>query len=70
MPKNPTQGGRSRNQNGMLRKKRSDADLRTLREVYGDDIASGPGNKHLGTVLKDEGVSSLTELLERNGDPK
>ena len=67
MAKNPTQGGRSRNNDGRLRQKRSDTDLKTLRETYGDNIAKGPGNKHLGTVLKDEGAESLTELIERNG---
>jgi hypothetical protein len=65
-PKNPGLDGRSRNNNGEIRKKREDTLVRTLRDTYGDDFARGyRSDTELGTVLKREGVTDLSQLLDR-----
>ena len=57
---------RQRDQDGEIRKKRSDTRVDTLRKEYGPNFAKGyRGNVQLGTVLKREGVESLDQLLKR-----
>jgi hypothetical protein len=56
---------RMRDGNGEIRAKRSDTKIATLREEYGSDVAQGyRSDAQLGTVLKQEGLSSLSELLK------
>lgn len=58
--------GRMRDQNGEIRQKRSDTEVKTLRKTYGDDFAKGyRSDARLGTVLKREGVDSLDQLLKK-----
>ncbi|UXI66020.1 hypothetical protein [Tahibacter amnicola] len=57
---------RMRDEDGQIRKKRSDTLVGTLRETYGEDFAKGyRSDAELGTVLKREGVDSLDQLLKR-----
>ena len=57
---------RMRDQDGEIRKKRSDTKVATLRETYGHDFAKGyRSDAHLGTVLKKEGLETLDELLKK-----
>lgn len=65
-PKNPGLDGRSRNNNGEIRKKREDTLVRTLRNDYGQGFAHGyRSDAELGTVLKREGVTDLSQLLKK-----
>ena len=65
-PKNPGLDGRSRNNNGEIRRKREDTLVRTLRDTYGDNFAPGyRSDAELGTVLKREGVTDLSQLLDK-----
>jgi hypothetical protein len=58
--------GRQRDQNGQIRKKRSDTKVGTLRAEYGDSFAPGyRADTKLGTVLKKEGVDTLDQLLKK-----
>ena len=58
--------GRQRDQDGQIRKKRSDTKVGTLRAEYGDSFASGyRSDTKLGTVLKSEGVDTLDQLLKK-----
>jgi hypothetical protein len=48
----------------MFRRKRSDTRVEALREQYGDNFAPGfRRDAHLGTVLRETGAGSLSELL-------
>ena len=59
--------GRMQDQNGEIRKKRADTKVETLRKEYGADFASNfRSDAKLGTVLKDSGASSLSQLLKKN----
>ena|SRR5215470_16354399 len=59
---------RCRDNNGEIRHKRSDTLVGTLRSTYGSDFAKGyRSDAQLGTVLKQENASTLSELLKRNG---
>ena len=65
-PKHPGLDGRSRNENGEIRRKRSDTLVGTLRETYGDDFAKGyRSDAQLGTVLNREGKDDLSNLLKK-----
>ena len=65
-PRNPGLDGRSRNNDGEIRKKRDDTLVRTLRAEYGEDFASGyRSDAELGTVLKREGLTDLSQLLKK-----
>jgi len=65
--KQPGLDGRHRNENGEIRRKRSDTRLGTLRDEYGSSVAKGyRSDTHLGTVLKKEGLNSLNDLLKRD----
>ena len=56
---------RMRDQDGEIRKKRSDTKVETLRKTYGADFAQGyRSDAQLGTVLKREGLDSLDQLLK------
>ena len=58
--------GRMRDQSGEIRQKRSDTQVKTLRQTYGDDCAKGyRSDAELGTVLKREGVQTLDQLLKK-----
>jgi hypothetical protein len=57
---------RMRDQDGTIRKKRSDTLVRTLREEYGEGFAPGyRSDTKLETVLKKEGVETLDQLLKK-----
>ncbi len=58
--------GRQRDNDGEIRKKRSDTLVKTLRGEYGQDFAKGyRSDAQLGTVLEREGVESLHKLLNK-----
>jgi hypothetical protein len=58
--------GRMRDQNGEIRKKRSDTLVGTLRDEYGDKVGKGyRADTKLGTVLKKERLESLDQLLKK-----
>jgi hypothetical protein len=55
-----------RDQDGEIRRKRSDTLVGTLRDQYGAGFAAGyRADAKLGTVLKREGVDSLDQLLKK-----
>jgi len=57
---------RMRDHDGEIRKKRSDAKVGTLRETYGPDFAKAyRSDAKLGTVLREEGVETLDQLLKK-----
>ncbi len=56
---------RCQDQNGEIRRKRSDTLVGTLRETYGPDFAPGMrSDAKLGTLLDRTGSSSLSEYLK------
>lgn len=55
-------GERSRNENGELRKKRSDTYVGTIEKQYGVDLGARSDMK-LGTLLERENAASLNDLL-------
>ncbi len=56
--------GRTRDADGEIRHKRRDTLVGTLRNQYGDHVASGyRADAKLGTVLDREGLATLDELL-------
>jgi hypothetical protein len=57
-------GERSRNQDGTLRQKRGDTHAGTIEELYHVDLGVR-SDKKLSNVLKDEGVASLNDLLDK-----
>ncbi len=65
--KEPGLDARHRDQNGQIRQKNGNTLVGTLRETYGDDFARGHrSDMKLENLLKDEGASSLSDLLRRN----
>jgi hypothetical protein len=57
--------GRCRDEDGEIRRKRSDTLVRTLRREYGEDFAPGiREDATLGTVLDRAGAESLSEYLK------
>ena len=62
-------GERARTEEGTLRRKRSDTHAGTIEELYHVELGVR-SDKTLGSVLRDEGVDSLSELLrkKRRGD--
>lgn len=57
---------RMRDEDGEIRKKRSDTLVGTLRQTYGENFARGyRADAELGTVLEREGLKSLDQLLKR-----
>lgn len=58
--------GRMRDENGQIHKKRADTKIATLRKEYGPGFARGyRSDAQLGTVLKNEGVETLDQLLRK-----
>ncbi len=55
---------RSRNQDGRFRKKRSDTELKTLKQIYDGSVPNGSPKKELGTILKQTGEPSLSKLIK------
>lgn len=59
--------GRTQDLNGEIRQKRSDTRVGTLRETYGHEFAQGyRSDAKLGTVLREERVSTLSQLLKKD----
>jgi hypothetical protein len=57
---------RMRDAHGEIRQKRRDTLVRTLREEYGPKFAAGyRADAQLGTVLDQEGLDSLHQLLNK-----
>ncbi len=57
---------RCRDENGEIRRKRSDTLVSTLRKEYGDDFASDfRSDAKLGTVLRETASASLSDFLKR-----
>lgn len=56
-------GIRSRNENGRLRQKRSDTHVGTIEKEYRVDFGVR-SDMELGTLLKKEGVDSLSDLIK------
>lgn len=60
--------GRCRDNDGEIRHKRRDTEVGTLRKIYGDGFATGfRSDAHLGTVLENAGVDTLSEYLRKKG---
>ena len=57
-------GGRSRDEDGQLRRKRSDTRVDTIEQQYGVDFGVR-GDMHLGTLRQREGADSIQALLRR-----
>lgn len=58
---------RCRDQDGEIRRKRSDTLVRTLRREYGDDFAQGVrGDTKLGNLIERSGANSLSDYLKNN----
>ncbi len=65
--KQPGLDDRHRDADGQVRRKSGNTLIRTVREDHGDNVAAGHrSNSHLSTVLRKEGVGSLSKLL-KNG---
>jgi hypothetical protein len=67
MAKNCNTGldNRCRDENGEIRRKRSDTLVSTLRKEYGDDFAEGfRSDATLGTVLQETDSTSLSDFLK------
>ncbi len=57
---------RCRDHDGEIRHKRSDTKVGTLRDTYGGNFAPGfRSDAKLGTVLKETGKKSLSDLVKR-----
>lgn len=57
---------RCRDEDGTIRKKRSDTLVRTLREEYGPDFAPGfRSDTKLGTILDEAEAGSLSEYIKK-----
>jgi hypothetical protein len=64
----PGLNGRHRDKDGEADHKRKDTHLSTLRETYGDSLLPNlRGDTHLGTILSDNNVETLDELLRKLG---
>jgi hypothetical protein len=58
--------GRSRDDDGEIRRKNGNTRVDTLRGTYGPDFAAGfRGDAHLSTVLKRTGTDSLSQLRRK-----
>jgi hypothetical protein len=57
-------GQRARTESGTLRQKRGDTHAGTIEELYHVDLGVR-SDKKLSNVLKDEGVDSLNDLLDK-----
>ncbi len=57
-------GQRARNDNGQMRRVRSDKEAKHIEEQYGISLP-GRSDKHLKTLMKEFGVSSQTQLINK-----
>ena len=67
MPKSDApgmKGYRTRNEDGQLRRKRSDTQIGTIEKIYGIDLKIR-SDAELGTALKKFGADSLSDLLDK-----
>jgi len=65
--KQPGLDGRHRDRDGEIRRKNSNTLVGTLREEFGSGFAKGyRSDMKLGTLLKREGASSLSELVKKD----
>ncbi|WIW57044.1 hypothetical protein LRP31_33445 (plasmid) [Mesorhizobium mediterraneum] len=56
----------NRDQDERISEKHGNTKVETLRQTYGEDFAPGVrGDAKLSTLLKREGVSSLSQLLKK-----
>jgi hypothetical protein len=59
--------GRSRDEDGEIRRKRSDTKVGTLRDIYGPGFAPGArSDMELGTLLDRTGAESLDDYLKNH----
>jgi hypothetical protein len=59
--------GRCRDENGEIRRKRSDTLVGTLRREYGENFAQGfRRDAKLGTVLRETNSNSLSDFRNRH----
>jgi hypothetical protein len=59
--------GRTQDSDGEIRQKRNDTLVGTLRRTYGPDFAEGyRADAKLETVLREERVSTLSQLLKKD----
>ncbi len=56
--------GRSRDRNGEIREKRADTRLDTLRETYPGLLPGERGDKELGTIRREHGGDSLSQIVK------
>lgn len=67
MAKQPGLDDRHRDENGQTREKNGNTRIDTLRDIYGDDFATGMrGDAHLRTLLDRTGNNSLSEYLRNS----
>jgi hypothetical protein len=57
-------GQRSRNEDGLLRQKRGDTHAGTIEQQYHIDLGVR-SDKRLDNILRDEGVASLNDLIQK-----
>jgi hypothetical protein len=58
--------GRSRDDDGEIRRKNGNTRVGTLRDTYGDDFAQGErSDMKLSTLLKRTGVDSLSQFRKK-----
>ncbi len=59
--------GHRRNANGEIDRKHGNTVVRTLRDTYGEDFAADcRADMKLSTLLRENGVGSLSQYLKRN----
>jgi hypothetical protein len=58
--------GRSRDEDGEIRRKNGNTRVDSLRDIYGDGFAADVrGDMHLSTRLKRSGADSLSQYLKK-----
>jgi hypothetical protein len=64
-PRRPGLDGRSRNQDGTIRRKRGDTQVESLRKEYGEGFAPGSrSDMELETLRERTGIDSLSEYVK------
>ena len=65
----PGLDGRHRDEDGRISQKHGNTTIGSLRDIYGEDFASGHrSDKKLETLLDETGESSLTAYRKRTGE--
>jgi hypothetical protein len=60
---------RTRDEDGTIRRKRSDTKVKTLREIYGPNFAPGTrSDARLGALLDRTGAESLDDYLKNHNE--